>query len=149
MSELEFQDEGAYILILRLKEDRRISIGRLGSLPFKKGYYIYVGSAKRGLSKRIERHKRKKKKFFWHIDYLRARAAFYKDIPIRTNENLECEISSALKNFADWIIPGFGCSDCQCETHLFATNTDPLLMPTFIEIISKRSIGGIKKFGMK
>jgi sugar fermentation stimulation protein A len=135
-SEMQVGDQGAYILILWLKEDRRISIGRLGLLPFKKGYYIYVGSARKGLSKRIERHKRKKKKSFWHIDYLRAHATFYGDIAIQTSEDLECEIASKLKNLADWTVPGFGCSDCQCETHLFAAGSDPLLVPSFIEMVS-------------
>jgi sugar fermentation stimulation protein A len=145
MSETQVQDQGAYILILWLKEVRHISIGRLGSLRFKRGYYIYIGSAKKGLSKRIERHKRKKKKSFWHIDYLRAHATFYRAISIRTSEDLECEIASKLKNLADWTIPRFGCSDCQCETHLFATRSDPLLSPSFIEVVSRLSTGRIKK----
>jgi sugar fermentation stimulation protein A len=131
----ELPDRGAYIIILRLKEDRKISIGRLGRLKFKKGYYIYIGSAKRGLSERIKRHKRKKKKCFWHIDYLREHSTFYKDIPICTNLDFECEIASRLKDFADWTIPGFGCSDCQCETHLFATNSNPL--PSLMEMVSE------------
>jgi sugar fermentation stimulation protein A len=135
-SGIEFQDGGAYIIILRLEEDRDISIGRLGSHRFKRGYYLYIGSAKRGLSKRIERHKRKRKKSFWHIDYLRAHATFYKDIPMHTSRDLECELASRLKKFADWTIPRFGCSDCPCETHLFATSRDPLLIPSFIETVS-------------
>jgi sugar fermentation stimulation protein A len=145
MSEIRVRDQGAYILILWLKEARHISIGRLGSLRFKRGYYIYIGSAKKRLSKRIGRHKRKKKKPFWHIDYLRAHATFYRAIPIRASEDLECKIASKLRDLADWIISGFGCSDCQCETHLFATKSDPLLSPSFIGVVSKLSTGRIKK----
>jgi len=133
MVKTDAPDSGSYLLILRLRKARDISIGKLGSFRFKKGYYLYVGSAKRGLSKRIERHKRKNKKFFWHIDYLRAYAAFHKVIPIRTNQDLECRLAAKLKEFADWSIPGFGSSDCQCETHLFATDDHPL--PSLMETI--------------
>lgn len=144
-SESKAQDRGAYIIILRLEEDCKISIGKLGSLRFKRGYYVYIGSAKRGLSKRIEHHKRKRKKCFWHIDYLRKHTNFYADFPVRTSGDLECEIASRLKNFADWTIPRFGCSDCQCETHLLATYSDPLLISSFLETVSELSIGGIEK----
>jgi sugar fermentation stimulation protein A len=138
MSKVDFEDSGAYIVILRLEEDRDISVGRLGSLRFKKGYYLYTGSAKSGLSKRIERHKRKEKKSFWHIDYLREHTTFYKYFALRIGE---CEIASRLKKFADWIIPRFGCSDCRCQTHLFATSVDPLSIPSCIKIVSKFKIG--------
>ena len=63
-----------YFIILKLDEDCEIEVGRLGKILFKKGYYIYCGSAKRGFSKRIKRHFSKKKKLWWHIDYLSMKA---------------------------------------------------------------------------
>lgn len=136
------QDSGSYILILRLRKAREISIGKLGSFRFNKGYYLYVGSAERGLSKRIERHKKKRKKFFWHIDYLRAQAIFDEAILFHTSQNLECKLASKLKEFADWSVPDFGSSDCHCESHLFATKFNPMpsLMETIYGINSDNSI---------
>jgi sugar fermentation stimulation protein A len=39
---------------------------------------------------------------------------------------LECDIAKALSEIAEWSIPGFGCTDCSCETHLFGMSIDPL-----------------------
>jgi sugar fermentation stimulation protein A len=133
----EFQDRGSSIVILRLGEARRISVGELGSLLFKRGYSLYVGSAKRGLVKRVARYERKAKKRFWHIDSLRSYAAFQKTILARTSEDLEGEIASKPKDLADWTIPGFGCSDCRCPTHAFATESNPRLHPSLMKTISE------------
>ncbi|RKY43499.1 MAG: GIY-YIG nuclease family protein, partial [Candidatus Omnitrophota bacterium] len=58
-----------YLLEVSNKIDKEIKIGRLGQIEFKKGIYLYVGSAKKGLISRLRRHISKKKKLFWHIDY--------------------------------------------------------------------------------
>ena len=39
-------------------------------MSFKKGDYFYIGSAKGCLETRLQRHLRKEKRIFWHIDYL-------------------------------------------------------------------------------
>jgi len=54
---------GTYLLLLRLEEDREIEIGRLGSLFFPRGYYLYVGSAMGpgGLVARLARHSQRGK----------------------------------------------------------------------------------------
>lgn len=44
---------------------------------------MYVGSAKANLTKRIERHKRKRKKMHWHLDYFRGHCAMIAGLPIR------------------------------------------------------------------
>jgi Uri superfamily endonuclease len=64
--------KGTYALIIELASDERISVGKLGKINFKKGYYLYVGSGQNSLEARIARHLRKRKKKFWHIDYLLA-----------------------------------------------------------------------------
>ena len=61
-----------YLLQIEAGRNFKTRVGKLGSLYFKKGYYLYVGSAKRGLEARIKRHLRKDKKIFWHIDYLKV-----------------------------------------------------------------------------
>ncbi len=131
----EADDRGSYILILRLPLEARVEIGRLGRVQFAAGYYLYIGSAARNLSRRIERHRRLGKTKFWHIDYLRAAAEFRSAVPIRTADDLECEIAGALRGIAGWEIPGFGCSDCACHSHLFGMKEDPLKSARFISVL--------------
>ncbi len=128
----EARDRGSYLVILTLREGAEVEIGKLGRVKFPKGYYLYVGSARKDLTRRIERHRRLRKTKFWHIDYLRERADFQAAVPIRTSDDLECDIAEAMSGIAAWNIPGFGCSDCACESHLFGMKEDPLRSPEFI-----------------
>ena len=131
----EAQDRGSYLLILKLAEEAGVNIGTLGKIYFPKGYYLYVGSARKDLTRRIERHRRLRKTKFWHIDYLREKAEFQAAVPIRTADDLECEIAEAMSRIASWRIKGFGCSDCGCESHLFGMKEDPLRYSKFIELL--------------
>jgi endonuclease-3 len=101
-----------YILVMELSRDTQISVGKLGSIDFKRGLYNYVGSAPS--EKRLERHLRKEKKMHWHIDY------FLKEARIReiyiTRERTECEVA---RDIGLPYIKGFGCSDCNCPSHFF------------------------------
>jgi sugar fermentation stimulation protein A len=132
----EAKDSGNYLLILRLSADRSISVGRLGTVFFRKGYYLYVGSARTNLRKRLERHLRKKRKtFFWHIDYLRDQADACTAIPIRSSRPLEHELAASIKKISDWSVKGFGSSDCGCESHLFGMCGQPLHTTRFMEVL--------------
>lgn len=133
--EREAEDRGSYILILRLPARKNIEIGKLGRLQFKAAYYLYAGSAQKSLTQRLERHRRERKNLFWHVDYLRAQAEFHWALPIRTGDDLECELASALKKIAGWEVPGFGSSDCSCDSHLFGMTKDPLHSPEFIALL--------------
>ena len=134
--EKEAHDRGGYILILELSEDHTLPIGRRGEPTFfRKGYYLYVGSAMVNLSSRIERHLRLRKRFHWHIDWLRSIARVRAVLPIRASVRLECDLAAAISRVADWSVPGFGCSDCDCDTHLFCTAGDPLCSPDFHRLL--------------
>jgi sugar fermentation stimulation protein A len=135
MIEEKLHDSGCYIVILHLEKDTEIAVGELGNIPFRKGYYLYAGSAKKALTKRLERHQRLRKNLFWHIDYLREKASFYKGLPIRTSEDIECALATNLQKIADWSIPRFGSSDCSCKSHLFGMDKDPIKSPRFIELL--------------
>ena len=110
--------KGSYLLIIKLDKDSIIRIGKLGEIKFNKGLYVYVGSALNGLEQRIQRHLRDNKKIHWHIDYLLNYAKitdiFYKE----NNAREECHIAKKLDKKLP-SIPGFGCSDCKCKSHLF------------------------------
>jgi sugar fermentation stimulation protein A len=133
--ERKVRDSGCYIVILHLEKSTEIAVGELGNIFFRKGYYLYAGSAKKTLTKRLERHQRSRKTLFWHIDYLREKASFYKGLPIRTSDDIECELADRLKKIAEWSVPGFGCSDCSCKSHLFGMETNPIISPYFIEML--------------
>jgi len=131
----EVEDRGSYILILRLPAERTLKIGKLVQVKFKAGYYLYTGSALKNLTQRLEKHKRERKKLFWHIDYLRAHAEVHLALPIRASDPLECKLADALEKISDWQVPNFGCSDCSCGSHLFGMRKDPIHTPEFISIL--------------
>ena len=113
------EDSGLYQLVLHLPGKLRIKVGGLGTFDFPAGFYVYTGSAKRGLSSRIQRHRSKVKKRFWHIDYLLAKAEIH-EVRLFKNSGLsECELARrvACKVEANVIAPGFGASDCNCRSH--------------------------------
>ena len=116
---------GTYLIIITLPKDTTVMVGKQGLLHFKKGFYVYVGSALNGLDQRIQRHLRTDKKTHWHIDYLLPITEivdiFYKE----NNRKEECSIAQVLeRNFTS--IPGFGCSDCSCKSHLFFGSSEEI-----------------------
>jgi sugar fermentation stimulation protein A len=131
----ESHDRGSYIVVLRLARDRRITVGGLGEVKFRKGYYLYAGSARKNLTQRLARHQRLLKKHHWHIDYLREHAEYVTGIPIRTSADLECEIAGSLSGLSDWQVKGFGCSDCDCPSHVFGMEEDPFLSRSFSDLL--------------
>jgi Uri superfamily endonuclease len=110
--------KGIYLLLLRLDESQRISIGRSGTRHFARGFYTYVGSALNGLEARVNRHFNRNKKHHWHIDYLLDKARIYDVILIPVQAKLECALAGALKENLPCICR-FGSSDCRCAGHLF------------------------------
>ncbi|MCD6571385.1 MAG: GIY-YIG nuclease family protein [Deltaproteobacteria bacterium] len=108
-----------YILEIKKDEDAAVCIGALGKIPFKKGTYFYIGSAKKNLYSRIKRHIKREKKLFWHIDYLLNQ----KDCYINNIWFTDTEECKAAQLFSSIVvsrpIEKFGCSDCRCRTHLF------------------------------
>ncbi len=122
----EAQDKGAYLLILKNKHHQQIEISALGKIDFPPGYYIYVGSARVNLTSRVERHKRLRKRFHWHIDYFRAKVEVVDALAIRSSDDLECFLAEGVKAMSQWQIKRFGSSDCCCESHLFGFVDNPL-----------------------
>lgn len=114
------KDKGIYCLVMKLNKNTKIKIGKLGKINFPKGFYFYSGSAMSGLMERINRHRRKQKKLFWHIDYLLKHAKIFHIIPIKTDRRLECVLNRTVSKLPSVKpVKGFGCSDCKCESHLF------------------------------
>jgi sugar fermentation stimulation protein A len=133
--EEEAGDRGSYLLVVELKRDRNILVGNLGRVPFRKGFYIYVGSAMAHLSKRMDRHRHLRKQHHWHIDELRAVADFHSTLAIRSSTRLECEVAETLSKISERAIPGFGCTDCHCPSHLFGFQRNPLHSEKFHQLL--------------
>jgi len=113
-------NKGIYLLFFELLKDSKIKIGKLGSFRFRKGRYVYVGSAMKNLDQRIERHLKKRKKKFWHIDYLLSskNVDIYLIVRIETKKKIECEVAKILADMGEVVVKGFGSSDCRCDSHL-------------------------------
>ncbi|MFW5946534.1 MAG: GIY-YIG nuclease family protein [Candidatus Natronoplasma sp.] len=110
--------KGIYFLILKLDEPINKRVGALGDIEFQDGRYIYVGSAQNGLEGRISRHLRSEKSKHWHIDYLLESAEIEEVLAFEMDREKECESARVLGDLFDKV-ENFGCTDCDCDSHLF------------------------------
>ena len=120
-------DRGTYALIMALRRDTGIDVGRLGRFSLPAGYYAYCGSALGGLQARIERHRRRDKRPYWHIDYLTRQADIVEVWYLLSPQRLECYLCEMLRRSPGASIPaaGFGASDCRCPAHLIRFEAAP------------------------
>lgn len=119
-------DEGLYVFVMRLREPQPVEVGALGVIDFPPGWYMYTGSARRGLRKRVERHWGLKQNLRWHMDYL-ATAPTSEPvgavvIPASAGAQ-ECWLNQRIGEMFGGQVPApkFGASDCRagCPAHLF------------------------------
>ncbi len=116
--------KGSYCLCIKLNSDTETNIGALGNIRFRRGLYIYIGSALNSLIPRLARHlntnRGRGKAVHWHIDYLlrvpeaELQAIWATDWAVR----MECEIAGKVAENGE-PVPRFGCSDCHCTSHLY------------------------------
>lgn len=116
-------NSGCYQLILLHPRAQKRRIGRLGTLVFPAGTFIYTGSHQTALGPRIFRHLKRVKKRHWHIDYLTTSAGFIvRWVAVFPNRKDECRINQSLCRVlaGESILKGFGATDCQekCDSHL-------------------------------
>ena len=100
-------------------------MGKLGRFDFPAGLYVYCGSAQGNLPARIARHRRRRKRLHWHVDYLLAnRAAKVIGVETRPGGRAgECElVGDSLARGGQVVAKGFGAGDCpqkgRCQAHL-------------------------------
>ncbi len=120
--------KGCYLLLLRLPRAAEIKVGKR-TLYFSSRYYVYCGSAQGGLRGRLKRHARPPRAGHWHIDRLLDRARII-DLQMRFTASREEECVLA-REVGQWPlarpIPGFGATDCGCDSHLFQFPSRPLV----------------------
>ena len=122
---------GVYQLHLRLPKAVRLRVGKLGTFSFPAGDYVYTGSALNGLEHRLARHRRRRKKRHWHIDYLLRHACIERVVVKETRQRLECLWNTEMleRPGAQVIAKGFGSSDCRCPAHLVYVPPKPAEVP--------------------
>jgi sugar fermentation stimulation protein A len=145
--ELAESDRGNYLILLKIPTAVEITAGSLGPRLYEPGWYVYAGSAQKNLSARINRHLRKiRKQKHWHLDYLTPHAEAIKALPIRSYRNLECSLAKALAALGGTAVPGFGCSDCRCASHLYYFTDPPMGSRAFVDLLLRfRHIEGLQK----
>ncbi len=129
--------KGTYVLFLRFSKDVETEVGSLGTIFLKTGDYCYVGSAMGGLDQRLSRHLSHVKKIRWHIDRL---TILCDDMCAYEHEGTdlpECILAETIMSMGNNpAVKGFGCSDCDCQTHLFSVDRE-------------KTIEGLRQLGMR
>jgi Uri superfamily endonuclease len=123
---------GTYVILAELGEARDVQVGRRRKDHFEKGFYGYVGSALGGLEKRVARHLHTQKKLYWHIDYFLNMVTVRAVVYAETSQKKECLIALALSSKLA-SKPHFGCSDCNCPSHLFFCQDFEILRNTVLD----------------
>ncbi|MDR0562551.1 MAG: DNA/RNA nuclease SfsA [Spirochaetaceae bacterium] len=133
---LAAEDRGNYLILMEIAEAQDLAVGALGIITILPGWYVYAGSAQKNLSHRTARHLRKiRKRRHWHIDYLTACTKTMSALPILSYRNLECALARGLADLGGRPIPGFGCSDCRCGSHLFYFPDPPMANRGFVAML--------------
>jgi sugar fermentation stimulation protein A len=145
--ELAESNRGNYLILLKISEPMEIAAGSLGPRLYDPGWYVYAGSAQKNLSARVNRHLRKiRKQKHWHLDYLTPYAETIKALPVFSYRNLECSLAQGLSVLGGKAVPGFGCSDCRCGSHLFYFADPPMGSRAFVDLLLRfRHIEGLRK----
>lgn len=113
---------GTYTLVVALSTPARIEVGALGTISFEAGVYAYVGTALGpGGFSRIDRHREldtgTRTTRHWHVDYLLGHSESSIESVITTPAvDGECRVAESIDAES---VPHFGCSDCDCHSHLF------------------------------
>lgn len=112
---------GSYLLWFYLPRGGELTVGRLGTHHFRRGWYLYCGSAfgPGGLRARLKHHLGVSEKKHWHVDYLKTRAQV-RSVWFCLGANQEHRWSRGLAGIVEARYPlaGFGASDCDCCSHL-------------------------------
>jgi Uri superfamily endonuclease len=120
---------GTYALIFSAASTALISVGKLGSLRLKGGFYVYIGSAlgPGGLHARVGRDLNLASRAHWHVDYLRPHTRLAEVWFCCDRIPWECRWASCLASQAGVSVPlaGFGSSDCTCDSHLLFFGSRP------------------------
>lgn len=127
MNLLRLRLKGSYTLLIKLSESLDVEVGSLGSTQFSRGFYAYNGSAfGPGGLKRVDRHREKSTNGddpHWHIDYLLIQESSEVIDVFKAESDHECSLSQKMMKQFDKV-DNFGCSDCDCKSHVFYSKSE-------------------------
>ena len=124
-------EKGTYLLLMHVRQMKRMKIGRLGSFDIRSGFYAYVGSAfgAGGLRARLVHHTGAVAAPHWHIDYLMGLATPLEVWYAVSDRKLERDWAELLQLDPRFSCPiaRFGSSDYHRSrtSHLFFTKRQP------------------------
>jgi Uri superfamily endonuclease len=115
-----------YIVAAFVPRFTRLRVGALGEYGFERGWYAYVGSARRGRAARVARHLCADKPLRWHADYLFSVFPPTRAWAIDTTRS-ECTLVDLLvgERITSRAVTGFGAGDCRCRGHLLRLDGTP------------------------
>jgi sugar fermentation stimulation protein A len=138
--------KGSYLLVFYNDQPFKKNIGSLGEREFKKGYYIYVGSAMQALDKRIKRHLRKSKAVRWHLDHISPECMKIEKVyPIRRQDRIEEALARSLLEICDDYVMDFGASDSGLPSHFFYFSGRPYRRRDFLDLLLDFRMGVVKQ----
>jgi Uri superfamily endonuclease len=106
-----------YVLNLKLCNNAHIHIGKR-EVYFSEGFYVYIGSAKKNIRRRVERHYKLEKRKHWHIDYIREYTEWLSVFTLPFGEG-ECALKALVQKATSGTVEvnKIGSSDCRCDSH--------------------------------
>jgi len=125
----ELSSKGVYIMYITLGSKKRLKVGSLKLQSFDAGLFAYVGSARGpgGLRGRLRRHmglKGRPRALHWHVDHIISNPDS-KIVGFHVLEGAsEHLVAEKVGSFARVSFRGFGCSDCNCNSHFFYLGKD-------------------------
>lgn len=144
------QANALYVVATWVPRRTEIRVGSLGPVAFARGWYAYVGSARRGRDARVARHLRAEKPVRWHVDYLSSRfpghVAWLVDSALT-----ECELAGALARLpgASRRPPRFGAGDCRCAGHLIVLPARPTRHMLFEALGGRTRPSSVRRFHLQ
>jgi Uri superfamily endonuclease len=102
----------------------------------------------KGFAARLPHHLKKNNKPHWHIDYFLREAAITGILVFESDVKEECGIAQTLLSQTQ-CIPGFGCSDCRCKSHLVFLDKETGMEHKIARALDKKVIFTLRGAGSK
>ena len=138
------EDGGLYVVLVDVLRPVQVRWGG-NETVLPSGTYAYVGSARRGLRARVNRHFRRQKPKTWHIDQLTTNrhATVVAAVLLPNATMTECELNMTVGSLAASSTSAlrFGASDCRagCPAHLWKCGNANAVAPSKIAAMLLRA----------
>lgn len=139
----EVAPSGNYLLVYKNPSGRRIKVGAMGEVFFRRGFYVYAGSGRGNLFSRLAYHSRTPAKPHWHVDYLKKEFVLLRSLLLVAGRGRECELAMKMAGIGAGVVAAFGSSDCVCPGHLLFFEANPLESEDFWDMVMEERFGAV------